>query len=233
MPRDDRLGGGAREWRLTDQHLVDHTREAVLVAAAVDLAAPARLLGTHVRGCADQRAGLREVVALSGRGYRARDPEVRDHGRTPRQHDVLRFDIPVHDGMAVGVGERPRYLVGHPQRVLERQLLLAREPVTQRLTFDVRHHVIEEACRRAGVVEGQDVRVLQAGGDLDFPEKPLGAEGRGELRVQYFDRHRPAVFSVFREEHRRHAAAPELALDRVAVGERVTKRIQGLGHGTA
>jgi len=64
--------------------------------------------------------------------------------------------------------------------------------------------------------------VLQAGGDLDLTQKPLGTEGRGELRVQDFDRHGSVMFPVLRQEDRRHSSTAQLPLDRVAVSEGIT-----------
>ena len=74
--------------------------------------------------------------------------------------------------------------------------------------------------------------MLQPGGDLDFPQEPVGAHGGGELGVQHFDGDRPAVLQVLREEHRRHAAAAQLALDGVAVRERVAQNGKQVGHRT-
>jgi hypothetical protein len=76
----------------------------------------------------------------------------------------------------VGVAERLRHIGGDPDRFLHRELDLAPEPVAEALALDVGHHVIEEAVGLARVVERQDVWMLQAGGDLHFPEEPLGAE---------------------------------------------------------
>src|SRR5213079_1237917 len=64
------------------------------------------------------------------------------------------------------------------------ELLHPRQAVAQGFPFDVRHDVIEEAGRGARVVQGQDVGVLQPGGDLDLAQEPLGAERRREVRVQ-------------------------------------------------
>src|SRR2546422_1128139 len=54
---------------------------------------------------------------------------------------------------AVRVAQRGRHFAGDPQRVLERQLLLPRQPFAQRLALDVRHDVVEEARGLARIVE--------------------------------------------------------------------------------
>src|SRR3954452_21245139 len=62
--------------------------------------------------------------------------------------------------------------------------------------------------------------MLEAGGDLDFLEEPLGADHRRELGVEHLDGDLPVVARIRREEDGRHSAAAELALDRIAVGQR-------------
>ena len=57
------------------------------------------------------------------------------------------------------------------------------------------------------------------GGGADLPQEALGAERGGELRVQDLQRDRPVVLEVVGEVDRGHPPAPELALDRVAVGQ--------------
>ena len=64
------------------------------------------------------------------------------------------------------------------------QLLLALEPVAQRLAVDERHDVVEQ-CRplRPNRCSGEDVRMLQVRGGLDLGQEALGAEGRAELGI--------------------------------------------------
>ena len=59
--------------------------------------------------------------------------------------------------------------------------------------------------------------MLEPGGEPDLAQEPLGAERGGELGVQHLERDRPVVPEVLREVDRGHAAAAELALERVAV----------------
>src|SRR2546429_3504873 len=232
VARDDGLGGGPRERRLAHQHLVHDARQAVLVAAAIDVLAAGGLLRAHVGGRAHDRAGLREMPRVARRAQGPRDAEVRHHCRPPRQHDVFRLDIAVHDPVAVRVRERARHLRRDAQRVLLGQLLLALEPVAQRFALDVRHDVIEEAGGGTRVVQRQDVGVLQPGRNLDLAQEPLGAEGRRQLRVQDLDRHRPVVLQIVGQEHGGHAAASQLPLHRVAVSEGFAQGVEQVGHGT-
>src|SRR5439155_10708325 len=86
--------------RLPHEHLVQHARETVHVAPPVDRPAPAGLLGAHVCWRADGDARLRQPRPRRLRD-RACDPEVRHHRLTPRQQDILRFDVAVHHVVAV------------------------------------------------------------------------------------------------------------------------------------
>ena len=76
--------------------------------------------------------------------------------------------------------------------------------------------------------------MLEPRGELDLPEKALGAERRGQLGMQHLERDRPVVALVTGEVDRRHPAAAELPLEDVAVGERGGELGDGFGcHGRA
>ena len=66
--------------------------------------------------------------------------------------------------------------------------------------------------------------MLQPGGELDLALEALGAERGGELGMQHLERDRAVVLEVLGEVDRGHAAAAELALEAVAIGE---GRLQG------
>ena len=78
------------------------------------------------------------------------------------QH-VLRLQVAVHDAVRVRVRQRVGELAHEAHRVGERKRALARQPRPQRLALDVRHHVVQQPVRLAGVVDAEDVRVRQAG----------------------------------------------------------------------
>jgi hypothetical protein len=69
-------------------------------------------------------------------------------------------------------------------------------------------------------VDGEDVRVLQPGGEPDLALKALGAERAGKIRMQHLERDRAVVPQVVGEEDGGHAAPPELALEGVRRGQR-------------
>ena len=64
------------------------------------------------------------------------------------------------------------------------------------------------------------------GGELDLALEPLGAEGGGELREQDLQRDRAVVPEVLSQVDDGHAAAAQLALERVAVRECIAQAIR-------
>ena len=168
------------------------------------------------------------LVALHG----PRDPEVGDQGAAVfRQQQVLGLDVPVNHALVVRVLERLGRLARDPQRLLHRELLLPPQPVAQRLALDVRHGEPEAAGRLARIVDGEDVGMLETGGELDLPLEPVGADGDGELRKQHLQRDGAVVLEVAGEVDGGHPAATELALERIAVRERGPKRRQSVRQG--
>ncbi len=128
--------------------------------------------------------------------------------------------------------ERLRRLARDPERVFDRELPLAAEPVAQALALDQRHGEPEPAGGLAGVEDGQDVRMLEPRGELDLAEEALRAERIGELGVEHLERHRAVVPHVLREPDRSHAAAAELALEGVPVSQSRAQRRYRIRHGS-
>ena len=73
--------------------------------------------------------------------------------------------------------------------------------------------------------------MLEPGGEADLALEALGAERGGELGMQDLEGDRPVVAEVVGEVDRGHAAAAELALDRVAAGESCLQRCASVGQG--
>jgi hypothetical protein len=119
--------------------------------------------------------------------------------------------------LAVGIAQRVRHFPSDLKGLTYRQLPLATESVAQRLTVDVRHGIPQLPRGVPGVVKREDVGVLEAGRELDLAVEPLGPERVGQVRVEDFERDRPIVLQVVGQEDRGHAAAPELALEHVAL----------------
>jgi hypothetical protein len=125
----------------------------------------------------------------------------------------------VDHSVPVRVFESVGRLARDAERVLQRQLLLAGEPVAELLALDERHREPELPACAARIVDRQDVRVLEPRGEPDLALKALGAEGVSEIGVKDLEGDRAVVADVVGEIYRGHAAAAELALDRVAGAE--------------
>jgi len=90
----------------------------------------------------------------------------------------------------------------------------------ERLSSDVRHHIIEKTIGLARVIYREDVGMSEPGRDLYFPQEPLRGESLGDPRAEYLDGYAAAVFEILGEINSGHPARTELAFDAVAVGER-------------
>jgi hypothetical protein len=145
-----------------------------------------------------------------------------------RQQDVLGLDVAVHHPAGMRRCQRIGHVVEDPHRLAYGQLALLAQPVAQRRPRHVWHHVVEEARRLPGVVHGEDVGVLQVGGDGDLAQEPLGR--RRQLRAHHLERHLAVVLQVLGEIHGGHPARAELPLDRVAVGQRRAQPVRLPAH---
>jgi hypothetical protein len=137
------------------------------------------------------------------------------------QENVFRFDVPVQDALLMSVRERVRDFSRQADRVVDRQAVLAVQPVAQALAFDKRHRVPQlPGARLAGIEHGDDPRMLEPCDQRDLAAEAVGAKARGEAAVQYFERDRPTVFLIIGQIDGRRPAASELAgypvaLDRI------------------
>ena len=120
----------------------------------------------------------------------------------------------------VRVIQRGGDLPGDAQCLVDGKLLLASELATQRFAPDVGHDVEEEPAGLTGVVQRQDVGMIQPGGGGHLSQKPVGPEGERQLGPKHLDRHLALVLHIVGEIYRRHAPAAELSLDGVAARER-------------
>ncbi len=132
--------------------------------------------------------------------------------------------------LPVRVVQRRRHAPRDLDRLLDPQLLLAVQLVAQRVALDVRHHVIQERLRLARIVQRQDVRVLQVGGDLDLVQEPLGPDHRGQLGPQHLERDLAVVLHVVGQVDRGHAPGPQLPLDHVAIAQGHLQRFSDTRH---
>ena len=130
----------------------------------------------------------------------------------------------------MGIVERARHLAGELDGLCDRQSAHAGQPPSQRLAFDEWHDVVEQAVGAARVDEGEDVWVVEAGGDLYLAEKPVRADVRGQMRMQHLHCHGPAMLEVLGQIDRGHATPPDFPLEVVAAGERTLQAVQDVWH---
>jgi hypothetical protein len=123
----------------------------------------------------------------------------------------------------VSVVESIGHLACDPERVLDGQLSLAREPAPKALAIDIGHDVVQQSRGLTRVVERQDVGMRQAGDRLDLTLEALGPESRRELGVEDFESYWSLMPEVAREVDRGHAAPTELALEHIAVTQGIDK----------
>ena len=229
---DHRLRRASRIGWLAGEDLIQHARETIHVATSIQRSLAHRLLGAHVLGRSHREPRLREPFTRCG-ARRQGDSEVRHHGFAFVKQDVLRLDVPMDHILGVRVVEGRGDLPGDAEGLVDRELLLTFEPVAQRFTLDVGHDVEEKAVGLTGVVQRQDVRMIQPGGDLDLSQKPLGPEHRCQLGPEHLDGHGAVVLQVVGEIDRRHAAAAELVREGVAAGERGVETLERLTRHSA
>ena len=147
------------------------------------------------------------------------------------EEDVLGLEIAMDDMVAVCVVERAGDRRRYSESFVDWELLLTVEAVAKRFALDERHNVEERSVRRLSrVEERKEIRVLEVGGDADLGEKPLDAHDRGKLWVENLQRDVSVVLEVAREIDRRHASSADLALDCVAIGERMKELVSQLWH---
>jgi hypothetical protein len=135
------------------------------------------------------------------------------------QEDVFRLDVAMDDPLLVGVAQRGRHRLQDLDYVFDGELPLALQSLAQRLALNIGHGVEEPAPGFTGVVQRQNVRVAEPGGDLDLAEEAVRAERSAQLGTEHLQGNRPVQLEIGREIHRSHPTTAELAGDRVTVGE--------------
>ena len=167
------------ERRPAGEALVEHAAERVDVRASVERQ-PLDLLGRGVLDGADEDPGPRQV----GRARLLRDAEVRqvDVLGGLGDQDVRGLDVAVDQVVVVGGVERARDLLEHEERATDAQAPLLPQERAQVGPVDVPHRDVEQtvgvaAVDLAGVVDRDDVRVVEPGRALRLAHEPL-AEAR-------------------------------------------------------
>ena len=123
------------------------------------------------------------------------------------------------DSSAVSIAQGVGGLARDLDRLVQGKLLLSVEPIPQRLTFHVGHHVVKHTVRLAGVEERENVWVVEASGERDLAQEPLGAERGSEFGLENFERNLARVLVILREVYRSHSATAKLAQNLVSPGK--------------
>jgi hypothetical protein len=202
----------AGERRPAGEALVGHHAEGVDVGAPVDRAAVEQL-GGEVLGGAGQRG-------VAGHVRRPHQPEVGHLDGVVGEQDVLGLHVEVGDAGPVGVLERLGDAADQLGGGLHVQPADPVQQVPQGLAADVLHHDPGQPAVLAGVVDGDDVGVGEAGGGERLAPELLG-EGpvAGELGAGDLDRDHAVELPVVGAVDDRHAAAGDLGDDLVAPAE--------------
>ena len=229
---DRRVAG---ERHLAGQHLVEHDAGRVEVGGGRHRRA-ARLLGREVLRGAHDRAGLGHL-----RGAVPRDPEVghlqprlvRLHLLVGGDEDVVRLDVAMDDPVAVREAEGLEELLGVPDRGVHRERAVGHDQLLEAAALDHLHRDVVRPLGLAAVVDGDDVRVREAGGRLRLAAEALDEEVvAGVALVEDLDRDAAPELLVLGEVDVGHPAGAELAQDPVAtVEERVDQGVREARHG--
>ncbi|MDT0264741.1 hypothetical protein RM844_00390 [Streptomyces sp. DSM 44915] len=203
----------------------EQAAERVQVAAR--LGEPPGLFGGHVRGGAHDETGPGEPAPGRRRVGGPGDAEVQHLDAAVRRgQDVGRLDVPVGDPGPVRLVERvtdPRAPPGDDRRrdgaVAQHRV----QAVPPDQLHDQERDPVRAAARLAQVVDGDDVGVLEPGGEPRLAQEPgaglvAAAAAAGE-QGDHLDRHRPAQLLVPRLPHLAHAALAEQSHQPVAVAE--------------
>jgi len=192
-------GGRAIERHATRHHLVQHEPEGKLVRAEIDVPAGGLLRRHVLDGAQDRsRTGARvgggldrfETGLVFGEGCgQLSQAEIQDLGEAvPGHHHVFGLQVPVDDSRRVRFGQAVRDLRRHVDRLRHRKEA-GLEQCSQRLTLDQLHGDVVNPVDLPDVVDRDDVRMVQAGGEARFPFEALQplAIG-GEVVRQNLDR---------------------------------------------
>ena len=212
MRVDRRDLGIARERHLAGQAPVQHAPQGVDVGAAVHVLA-ADLLGGHVVDGPDELSGARDAGAGLQPLRHAEVGEeraVRRRARIRREQDVPRLHVAMDQpGGMGGIECRGRLRDQRDGAARFQPRLCSQEPF-EIGALDVPHRDVQDAVGLARVVDRDDVRMVEAGGDLGLADEALPERVViRELWTEDLQRDLAAQPDVLRQVDDRHPATAD------------------------
>ena len=210
----------ALERRDAGEAFEEHTAEGVDVRTCVDRA-PFDLLRRDVGDRSDERAFAGEARDRGSVPGQAKVAEIRRLTVARADQDVGRFDVPMHKTEAVRGVERVSDLCQQVEGALLTDPPGRLDELAQVVSLDVLHREKEDIALLARRVDGNYVRMFEAGGELRLEqEAPPETFIVGELPRQHLDRGLAPQVEVLAEVDGAHGASAEQALDPAACQDR-------------
>ena len=126
--------------------------------------------------------------------------------------------------------ESVSHLDRNAEGFIEWELRLATKARAERLTFDERHHVVDETGGLTGIVQGKDVWMRQARCDLDLALKALEADGGAKVWPEHLDSDATSMLEVRGHVHGGHPTVAKLALNQIASSNRGAESLEEVSH---
>ena len=164
-------------------------------------------------------------------GHELGEAEVGQVAVFAGEEDVARLDVAVHEPLGVGGIESASDLPDKLDRAVGLEPSLPLEQALEIDPLDVAHGDVESAPVLAGVVDGDDVGVIDRRGNARLAQKPLAeALVLGEVWGQKLERHlapQPLVVGAVDDAH---TTAADQRLDPIAGKVGADTRIRSNGH---
>ena len=195
-----------RERALRSQQLIGHESGREDVGTRVNRLS-GKLLGRDVVERAEQRTGLREAAVSE-----SRDAEVENtYAPLGVDHHVRGLDVAMDDALGVRVVKSGQQLVQPSEFLSDGHRPPAGDDVGKRLSGDVLHDDERTVEERAGLEDGDDVRVTQRAGRPRLGAEPAAQVLFVEPLVQELDGDEAFDVRIASEVHTPHAAAAKPA----------------------
>ncbi len=200
----------------TGQQEIERATQAVNVGPDVNVVTALPLFGCRIVHAPEELARGGQVA--DGRllaAFQRGQAEIDDlHLARERDDQVLRFDVAVNQSLTVDVVETNRGLADQLTRFGDRQQTALPDQFGEGGTFDELHDDHLRVVKRLGLVDGDDVRVRQARGQLGFALESQDRVGVGDqFRPDHLQDHGPLQQPMHGHVHSAHAAATQHAQD--------------------